>query len=96
MVEQLGEDAVVERRADGAVVVTLPVVNRAAFRTWVLGLLDHAEVLAPPELRADMVAWLDAARSTGTTTKREPAPARSGRACSACSRWCRTSSRTPA
>jgi hypothetical protein len=41
-------------------VVTLPVVNRAAFRSWVVDLLDHAEVLSPPELRADMVAWLDA------------------------------------
>jgi proteasome accessory factor B len=60
VVEQLGDEAVVERRADGAVVVALPVVNRAAFRTWVIDLLDFAEVLAPPELRADMVAWLDA------------------------------------
>src|SRR5207244_11066007 len=60
VVDQLGEEAVVERRADGAVVVRLPVVNRAAFRSWVVDLLDHAEVLSPPELRADMVAWLDA------------------------------------
>jgi predicted DNA-binding transcriptional regulator YafY len=57
---------VVERRADGAVVVTLPVVNRAAFRTWVIDLLDHAEVLSPPELRADMVAWLDAVAGAGS------------------------------
>jgi predicted DNA-binding transcriptional regulator YafY len=60
VIEQLGEEAVRERRTDGAVVVALPVVNRAAFRSWVLDLLDHAEVLSPPELRADMVAWLDA------------------------------------
>jgi len=58
--EQLGDDAVVERRPDGGVVVALSVVNRSAFRTWVLDLLDHAEVLAPEELRAEMVAWLDA------------------------------------
>ncbi len=45
VVDQLGEEAVLERRPDGAVVVTLPVVNRAAFRTWVVDLLDHAEVL---------------------------------------------------
>ena len=49
-----------ERRDDGAVVVALEVVNRAAFRTWVLELLDHAEVLAPPELRHEMVTWLGA------------------------------------
>jgi predicted DNA-binding transcriptional regulator YafY len=59
VVDQLGEDAVVERRPDGAVIVGLPVVNRAAFRGWVLNLLDHAEVLGPPELRDDVVRWLD-------------------------------------
>lgn len=60
VVEQLGEGAVVERRADGSVVVALPVVNRAAFRSWVLELLDHAEVVVPEELRADIVGWLEA------------------------------------
>jgi predicted DNA-binding transcriptional regulator YafY len=59
VVDQLGEEAVVDRRPDGGIVVSLPVVNRAAFRSWVVDLLDHAEVLSPPELRADMVAWLD-------------------------------------
>ena len=54
----LGAKAVAERRDDGSVVVRMAVTNRDAFRSFVLGLLDHAEVLAPPELRADMVAWL--------------------------------------
>ncbi len=75
--EQLGDESVVERRADGSIVVTLPVVNRAAFRTWIIDLLDHAEVLSPLELRAEMVAWLDALASTPDTRARhEPAPAR--------------------
>jgi predicted DNA-binding transcriptional regulator YafY len=65
VVDQLGAEAVSERRPDGAVVVTLPVVNREAFRSWVVDLLDHAEVLSPPELRADMVAWLDAVARGG-------------------------------
>jgi predicted DNA-binding transcriptional regulator YafY len=65
VLDQLGEQAVLERRSDGAVVVTLPVVNRAAFRSWVVDLLDHAEVLSPPELRAGMVAWLDAVADRG-------------------------------
>ena len=56
----LGSKAVAERRDDGSVVVRMAVTNRDAFRSFVLGLLDHAEVLAPPELRADMVAWLTA------------------------------------
>ncbi len=58
VVDQLGEAAVVERRPDGAVVVRLVVSNREAFRSWVLELLEYAEVLAPDELRADLVAWL--------------------------------------
>jgi len=56
----LGARAVAERRDDGSVVVRLAVTNREAFRSFVLGLLDHAEVLDPPELRADMVGWLSA------------------------------------
>jgi predicted DNA-binding transcriptional regulator YafY len=58
VVDALGDDAVVEQRDDGSVVVALAVVNREAFRTFVLDLLDHAEVLEPPELRAEIVAWL--------------------------------------
>jgi predicted DNA-binding transcriptional regulator YafY len=58
--EQLGDESVTERRPDGSVVVALPVVNRAAFRTWIIDLLDHAEVLGPPTLRDDMVEWLGA------------------------------------
>jgi predicted DNA-binding transcriptional regulator YafY len=60
VVEQLGEEVVADRRPDGSVVVELSVVNREAFRTFVLGLLEHAEVLEPDELRADLVAWLEA------------------------------------
>jgi predicted DNA-binding transcriptional regulator YafY len=67
VVEQLGEEAVRERRDDGAVVVELSVVNREAFRTFVVGLLEHAEVLAPAELRADLVAWLEAIALAGVT-----------------------------
>jgi predicted DNA-binding transcriptional regulator YafY len=66
VVEQLGEEAVAERRGDGSVVVVLSVVNRAAFRSWVLDLLDHAEVLGPDELRDDLVAWLEAIVETRT------------------------------
>ena len=43
---------------DGSVVVELPVTNRAAFRSFVLSFLEHAEILEPPELRDDLVAWL--------------------------------------
>lgn len=58
-VQHLGPDAVVEQ-AEDAVVAELPVTNRAAFRSFVLSFLEHAEVLEPPELRAEVVEWLEA------------------------------------
>jgi predicted DNA-binding transcriptional regulator YafY len=61
----LGGKAVAERRDDGSVVLRMAVTNREAFRSWVLGLLDQAEVLAPPELRADMAGWLSALAGSG-------------------------------
>jgi proteasome accessory factor B len=56
----LGADAVVEERSDGSVVVEMTVTDPAAFRSFVLSFLDHAEVLSPPELRREVVAWLEA------------------------------------
>jgi proteasome accessory factor B len=44
---------------DGAVVVELPVTNRAALRSFVLSFLEHAELLEPDELRTDLVSWLE-------------------------------------
>ena len=46
------------RRPDGSVVFRVGVTNVPAFRSFVLGFLDHAEILGPPGLRDDMVAWL--------------------------------------
>ena len=57
--QHVGPDHVVERADDGGIVVELPVTNRAAFRSFVLSFLEHAEVLDPPALRADVVAWLE-------------------------------------
>jgi proteasome accessory factor B len=54
-------DRVIEERADGSVVVEFVVVNRPAFRSFVLGLLDHAEILEPESLRADLLSWIGAA-----------------------------------
>ena len=45
---------------DGTVVFELSVRNREAFRSFVLTFLEHAEVLGPEELRADVVRWLEA------------------------------------
>lgn len=57
---EVGASGTAHPQGDGSVVIELPVINRAAFRSWVLGLLDHAEVLAPPDVRRDIVDWLTA------------------------------------
>jgi len=65
VVERLGEEAIVERRAGGEAVVEVPVSDRSAFRSYVLGFLEHAEVLDPPDLRAEIVSWLEAIERAG-------------------------------
>ncbi|HKY66912.1 MAG TPA: WYL domain-containing protein [Acidimicrobiales bacterium] len=58
IVQHLGPGAVADERPDGSVVVTMAVTNRENFRSFVLTFLDHAEVLDPPDLRDEIVAWL--------------------------------------
>ena len=60
-----GRESVRERRPDGSVVLGLTVTNRAGLRSFVLGFLDHAEVLGPPALRDDMTSWLEAMAGAG-------------------------------
>jgi proteasome accessory factor B len=62
-VAHAGTDAVVTERDDGSVVLSMTITNTAGFRSFVLGFLDHAEVLGPPEVRADMITWLEAVAS---------------------------------
>ncbi len=70
VVAALGPDAVVDRRADGTVEVRLAVTDPEALLSWVLDLLDHAEVLRPPEIRAAMVARLEAVAGSGGVATR--------------------------
>jgi proteasome accessory factor B len=51
---------VVEERPDGSAVLELEVSSVDPFRSLVVGFLEHAEVLEPPELREAMVEWLTA------------------------------------
>ena len=60
VVRELGADRVVERSADGAVVARVPCANLPAFRSWLLGFVDQAEVLGPDDVRADVIGWLEA------------------------------------
>jgi predicted DNA-binding transcriptional regulator YafY len=68
VLDELGPASLQERGADGSVRLKVGVTNRVALRSFVLGLLDHAEVLSPPEVRAEIVGWLRAIMA-------EPVPA---------------------
>lgn len=57
---ELGAERVIARSADGSIEVEVPCANLPAFRSWVLGLVDHAEVIGPPVVRAAVVEWLRA------------------------------------
>jgi proteasome accessory factor B len=59
-VHHVGPAAVVAEHPDGSIDLELPVTNADALRSFVLSFLDHAELLEPPDLRADVVAWLEA------------------------------------
>jgi predicted DNA-binding transcriptional regulator YafY len=55
---EAGSTATIERHDDGSVTLTMPVRQREPFRSWVVGMLDHAEVVGPPALRDDLISWL--------------------------------------
>jgi len=73
VIDELGPSSLVARGDDGSVSVRFSVSNRMALRSWVLGLLDHAEVVGPPDARAEIVAWLESiARAEPAPTTRRP------------------------
>lgn len=58
---ELGDDRVRQRYDDGSIDMAVPCANVPAFRSWVLGYLEHAEVLEPATARDDVIAFLEAA-----------------------------------
>ncbi len=56
--EEVGGDKVEHRQDDGSVVLCLRVAGFPSLRSWILGLLDHAEILEPPAFRSELTAWL--------------------------------------
>lgn len=65
IVREVGEHRVLRRGDDGSVEVTVPCANLDAFRSWVLGMMEHAEVLSPDHVREHLVSWLE---NTATAT----------------------------
>jgi proteasome accessory factor B len=55
---ELGSERVLCRYDDGSIDVLVPATNLDAFRSWVIGLVDHAVVVGPPEVRQHVVDWL--------------------------------------
>ena len=52
---ELSVNARVTEQTDGAIHATIPVAHPAAFIGWMLGFVDQAEILAPPELRRQLL-----------------------------------------
>lgn len=60
VVAEVGAAGAASEGADGSTLLRMQVSNRSLFRSWVLKLLEHAEVLEPADVRADVVDWLTA------------------------------------
>lgn len=74
---EVGSERVVRRATDGSIDIDVPCANMGAFGSWVLGLVDHAEVLSPPEVRGAVTARLQAiAHAPLPKRRRRSAPAR--------------------
>lgn len=56
----LGPSATAARPAAGGIEFEVAVSNRDAFRFFVLGLGDQAEIVGPEDLRNDLIEWLEA------------------------------------
>jgi proteasome accessory factor B len=56
--ETLGDHTVLSTDDRGATLFRVPVTSWPAFRSFLLSFLDHAELLEPAELRADLITWL--------------------------------------
>ncbi len=56
---ELGTAAPPTIRDGGVARFEIPITNWEPFRSFLLTYLDHAVVVGPPELRSDMVVWLE-------------------------------------
>ena len=73
---QTGQGLRHERRPDGSVWLEVSVANPDALVDFVLGLLDHAELLGPPELREKLLERLRACAAPGPVAAGPPQASR--------------------
>ena len=74
--EEVGADRVESRDEDGSVILCLRRGGVPGLRSWILGLLDHAEILDPPSSVRELSAWL-----TGIAERTRGRPKRTRRRC---------------
>ena len=53
---EIGSNATVTEQPDGAIAAQIPVAHPDAFIGWILGFVDEAVILSPPELRERLLA----------------------------------------
>ncbi len=70
--DEVGRERVAAWHDDGSVELAFAVTSFASIRSWVLGLLDHATIVEPPEFRDELVAWLEALTATPVRAGRWP------------------------
>lgn len=69
---QTGEGLHHERRGDGSIRLNVSVANPAALEDFVIGLLDHATLVAPADLRESLLRRLRACAGQGERAACEP------------------------
>jgi proteasome accessory factor B len=67
---ELGDDAVRRTWDDGGIEVAVPCANLDAFRSWLFGWGGHAEVIAPADVRAEVIDWLRSMTGSTMTAER--------------------------
>jgi proteasome accessory factor B len=58
VLRDVGDGAIVQRHEDGSVSFAVACANLIVFRSWLFGLGEHAQVVSPPHVRAEIIAWL--------------------------------------
>ncbi len=69
---QVGEEIPYQRHSDRSLLLELSVSNAEALVDFVLGLLDHAELIAPAELRAKLLERIRACAAAGHSEEVAP------------------------
>ena len=79
VVDEVGEDKVVQWLEDGSVDLELGVSSFGSIRSWLLGLLDHVVITEPEAYRQELIAWLRTVAEAAPSFRTEGAAPRNRR-----------------